>query len=223
LSANQAGPGAPRAGLFIVFEGAEGSGKSTQARRLSDWLTIHRIAHTLTREPGGTPLGEQVRGILLHGDAMTAETELLLMLAARAAHVQAVIEPALARGELVVCDRYELSTFAYQGLARDLGLERVKTVNALATRGRKPDLTVVLDVAPAIGQARGKRSGQDIDRIERESAEFHTRVAEAYRLLASAEPAVALVDGTCTEEAVQASILRMLQSRFPETFPTRAG
>jgi dTMP kinase len=195
------------AGLFIVFEGAEGSGKSTQAGRLAEWLKRQNIRCRLTREPGGTPLGERIRSLLLHGADMAPETELLLMLAARAAHVQEVIEPAVARGEIVVCDRYELSTFAYQGLARGLGLERVRAANAMATHGRKADLTVVLDVGATEGQARRMRSGQDRDRIEREDTNFHARVAEAYRLLASTEPAVALVDGTCSEEAVQASIL----------------
>jgi dTMP kinase len=210
-------------GLFIVLEGVEGSGKSTQARMLADWLKSQGIPHRLTREPGGTALGEQIRGLLLHSGEVGAEAELLLMLAARAAHVREVVEPALAAGEIVVSDRYELSTFAYQGLARDLGLDRVRMVNAVATGGLRPDLSIVLDVEAAEGSARRARSGQGPDRIERESQTFHVRVAEAYRLLASAEPAVALVDGTRTASAVHGSILQLLQARFSETFPWKAG
>jgi dTMP kinase len=210
-------------GLFIVFEGVEGSGKSTQARKLADWLDSRGTPHRLTREPGGTAVGEEIRAVMLHGGDIAAETELLLALAARAAHVREVIEPALAAGDIVVCDRYELSTFAYQGTARALGLERVKTLNAFATGGLRPDLTIVLDVPAGMGEARRERVRQLGDRIEQAGQDFHARVAEAYRLLASTEPAVALVDGRAASEAVHASILGLLQARFPETFPSKAG
>lgn len=210
-------------GLFIVFEGVEGSGKSTQARKLADWLDSRGMPHRLTREPGGTAVGEEIRVVMLHGGDIAAETELLLALAARAAHVRKVIEPALAVGDIVVCDRYELSTFAYQGTARALGLERVKTLNAFATGGLRPDLTIVLDVPSGMGEARRERVRQQGDRIERAGQDFHARVAEAYRLLASTEPAVALVDGKAAPEAVHASILGLLQARFSETFPSKAG
>ena len=211
------------AGLFLVLEGIEGSGKSTQAKLLADWLGREGLPNLLTREPGGTALGEQMRAALLHGEDMSPETELLLMLAARAAHVSQVVRPALERRQIVVCDRYELSTFAYQGLGRDLGLERVRTLNAFATGGLRPDLTIVVDVPVDVGESRrsGSRAGQD--RIERAGSSFHEKVAEAYRLLASTEPAVALVDGTAAAEAVHASIRRLLQARFSETFPSRAG
>ncbi|MGH7467244.1 MAG: dTMP kinase [Longimicrobiales bacterium] len=210
-------------GLFIAFEGVEGCGKSTQARLLGRWLEARGVPHRLTREPGGTAVGEQIRTLLLHSGDIGAETELLLMLAARAAHVREVLEPALRSGEIVISDRYELSTFAYQALGRDLGLERVKTLNSLATGGLKADLNLVLDVESSQGSARRAQRGGGQDRIERESAAFHARVAEAYRLLASTEPAVALVNGRPVAEAVHQSILQLLQARFSETFPSKAG
>jgi len=210
-------------GLFLVLEGAEGSGKSTQVQKLGEWLRSLGFAHRLTREPGGTAVGEELRAVMLHGGDISAETELLVALAARAAHVHAVVQPALLAGEVVVCDRYELSTFAYQGLARGLGLEQVKSLNAFATRGLRADLTIVLDVSAREGEARRTRARAEFDRIERAGIDFHDRVAEAYRLLASTEPAVVLVDGRAAEEAVHAEILRLLQGRFSETFPSKAG
>jgi dTMP kinase len=160
---------------------------------------------------------------MLHGGDISAQTELLVALAARAAHVHELIRPALAEGEVVVCDRYELSTFAYQGMARGLGLEQVRTLNEFATGGLHPDLTIVLDVPAREGEARRTRARPEFDRIERAGIDFHARVAEAYRLLASREPAVELVDGRAAADAVQATIRRLLQGRFSETFPSKAG
>jgi dTMP kinase len=210
-------------GFFIVFEGVEGSGKSTQARMLADWLGRHGVPHRLTREPGGTFVGEQVRSVLLHGGDMPSEAELLLLLAARAAHVQEVVSPALARGEIVVSDRYELSSFAYQGLGRELGLDRVKTLNSFATGGLRPDLTVLIDVPWEEAVPRRLRNRPEEDRIERAGAEFHARVVEAYRLLASSEPAVISIDGRPAPDVVHGSIVRLLQARFAETFPSKSG
>src|SRR5262245_22407169 len=210
-------------GLFIVLEGIEGSGKTTQAHMLADWLGRNGVPHRLTREPGGTFVGEQVRSLLLHGGDMHAEAELLLLLAARAAHVQEVLSPALGRGEIVVSDRYELSSFAYQGLGRGLGLERVKSLNSFATGGLGPDLTVLVDVPWEEAVPRRLRNRPEEDRIERAGAAFHTRVVEAYRFLASSEPAVIPVDGRPAPEVVHGSIMRLLQARFSETFPSKSG
>ena len=133
-----------RAGLFIVFEGVEGAGKTTHLRRLSRRLDRLGIAHIVVREPGGTPVGERIRDIVLDpGSELFPETELLLLLAARAEFVRRVVEPALARGELVLGDRYELSTFAYQGVAREIGLEVAREINEFATSGLRPDGTVL--------------------------------------------------------------------------------
>lgn len=210
-------------GLFIVFEGAEGSGKSTQARLLADWLGRVGIPHRLTREPGGTPVAEEIRAVILHGVDIPVETELLLVLAARSVHVRELIEPELAAGKIVICDRYELSTLAYQGMGRDLGLEPVRRLNDFATGGLHPDLTIVVDVPAKVGEERRARSRSSSDRIERAGDLFHERVVEAYRLLASQEPAVELVDGTLSEPVVHQTILGLLRARFSETFPSVTG
>jgi dTMP kinase len=210
--------------MFIVLEGVEGSGKSTQARLLAERLAAHGVAHVLTREPGGTQIGEEIRRALLHGgDEVPARTELLLMLAARAAFVDAVVRPALARGAVVIADRYELSSLAYQGYGRGLPLEEVRRVNAFATGGVAPDLTIVLDVPPAEGVARRAAAGAAADRIERAGAAFHDSVAQAYRLLSETERNVEVVAGGDGPEAVHAAIVRLLAGRFPETFPFAAG
>lgn len=210
-------------GLFIVFEGVEGSGKSTQAALLGEWLAERGVPHVVTREPGGTALGEEIRSLLLEGGAVPARAELLLVLAARAVFVEEVVQPALAAGRVVVCDRYALSTLAYQGYGRGLPLETVRELNAFATAGLRPDLTLVLDVPVATGEARRARAGRAADRIERAGAAFHARVAEAYRLLPESEPGVVRLDGTAGIEAVRTTVLETLGRRFPETFPMAAG
>lgn len=204
-------------GLFIVFEGIEGSGKSTQAKLLSAWLGGLGVPHLLVREPGGTKVGEAVRQIVLHGEHIDARTELMLYLAARAALVTERLVPALRRGEIVIADRYELSTFAYQGYGRGLRLEDVRAANAVATGGLRPDLTIVLDVQAALGFRRLEGRGGG-DRIEREGAEFHRRVAAGYAELTATEPHVEAVDGSFPPDQVHASVVRLLQRRFPETF-----
>jgi dTMP kinase len=209
--------------VFIVLEGIEGSGKSTQARLLADWLAVRGVAHVLTREPGGTQIGEDVRRALLHGGEVPARSELLLMLAARAAFVDDVVLPALARGEVVISDRYELSSFAYQGYGRGLPLEELRRVNAFATGGLHPDLTIVMDVSVAEGAARRGRRGLDADRIERAGEAFHREVARAYRLLSTTEPDVVMVDGTGTEAAVHTLVMGLLAERHPETFGRAQG
>ena len=168
---------------FIVLEGGEGVGKSTQAAALA-----RHLGAVLTREPGGTALGEALRGLLLGSDrpAPVARAETLMMLAARAQHVAEVIEPALARGQDVVCDRYSGSTLAYQGYGRGLDLGEIAELDRWASGGRAPDLVILLDM-PAEG-ARQRRAGSTPDRIEGEGDEFLGRVQAGFRELAVAAP-----------------------------------
>ena len=210
-------------GLFIVLEGAEGSGKSTQAQLLARWLADAGFLYRLTREPGGTTLGEAIRSLVLHGEHMSVESELLLVLAARSAHVSEVVRPALAAGQIVVCDRYELSTFAYQAIGRGLDLQRVKSLNEFATGGLHADLTIVVDVPLDVGSSRRASGRSGDDRIESAGRDFLERVTEAYRLLSRETADVVVVDGTAPPESVQTEIRRLLQARFPETFAPVQG
>ena len=207
---------------FIVLEGVEGSGKSTQVRLLADWLQARAVPHVATREPGGTDVGEEIRHILLHGHDMPAETELLLMTAARAVFVREVVEPALAEGKVVIADRFSLSSMAYQGYGRGLDIDSVRAICSFATGGLQPDITIVLDVPLETGdERRATRSGPD--RIERAGVEFHRRVAEAYRLLPSTEPGIERVAGVGDIDEVHARVRAVLARRFPETFAQTLG
>lgn len=212
-----------RRGVFLVFEGVEGSGKTTQARALGEWLASRGRSVHLCREPGGTELGEEIRSLVLGDHDVPPRSELLLLLAARAVFVDEVVRPRLERGEIVIADRYQLSTLAYQGYGRGLPLDEVRRINRFATNGLDPDLTLVLDVPPELGEERRLAEGRRSDRIEREGLEFHRRVAGAYRLLAESEPEVVLIDGTGTPESVQSAILELLGDRYPETFPPSQG
>jgi dTMP kinase len=185
-------------GVFITLEGIEGSGKTSQTNLLKAFLEEQRREVLVTREPGGSPIGEQIRQILLdpgnHG--MKPLTELLLYEASRCQHVEAVIRPALDEGKTVICDRFFDASTAYQGYARGLGIGMVTELNLVATGGRKPDLTIVLDLPVDIGL---KRLGKNLDRIEREAVEFHKRVREGYLKIAEDEPArVKVVNATGT-------------------------
>lgn len=185
----------PRRGLFITLEGPEGSGKSLQGRLLAERLAGRGLRALLTREPGGTPLGDRLRDLLLQGAdlAIAARAEALLMCASRAQLVERAILPALERGEHVVCDRYGDSTLAYQGYGRGLDLDGLRAVLSFATRGLAPDLTVLLDLPVADGLARKNRQDAgalaDWNRFEAESRAFHARVRAGYLALAAAEPA----------------------------------
>lgn len=204
--------------LFIAIEGVEGSGKSTQVRLLAGALRELGVEAVVTREPGGTAAGEAIRAVALDKELhLDAVAELMLMLAARSVFVSEVVKPALAAGRVVLTDRFELSTFAYQGGGRGLPLDRIKEINDMATDGIRPDLCLVLDVEVEDGQARGRSAAWD--RIESEDVEFHRRVAEAYRRLAVSEPNVALVDGRGEIEKVFVAVWKALSMRFPETFP----
>jgi dTMP kinase len=186
--------------MFVTFEGVDGSGKSTQARLLAERLRDDGREVVLTREPGGTPLGEEIRGLLLHGKDVAPWAEAALFAAARAQLVDEVIQPALARGADVVADRYLDSSLAYQGLARGLGVERVLELNLLATSGLLPDRTFLILVPP--GEAAARRR-EEPDRIEREGTGFAEEVDRAYREVARMfAQRVTLVDGTLSEEDI---------------------
>ena len=209
--------------MFLVLEGVEGSGKSTQAKLLGRWLDDRHIPHTLTREPGGTPAGEAIRGIVLDRVdlGMPPLTELFLILAARAAFLEEVVRPALDRGEVVVSDRFELSTFAYQAYGRGLELDAVRRANAIATDGMRPDLYIYLDVPVAEGLARHRAVGKDEDRIERSGMDFLDRVRSGYEALLAGRPDAEVVDGTGDPTEVHQRIVESIVGRFPKALNDR--
>ncbi|MEE8385557.1 MAG: dTMP kinase [Dehalococcoidia bacterium] len=212
----------PGKGHFIVLEGGEGVGKTTQLGLLSDWLRALDLPCSTAREPGGTPVGEAIREVLLHRTQMVmpAETELLLMLAARAAFVREVVEPALDRGEIVVADRFDLSSMAYQGYGRGLGADEVRRVNAFATGGVRPDLYIVLDIPVADGLRRKQGDEAGADRIEQEGGKFMEEVRRGYLELAAEMPEATVVDASGTPEEVHQGVRGALAEAFPETFPS---
>jgi len=191
-------------GRFIVLEGGDGVGKSTQRALLGRWLEERGYEVVLTREPGGTELGDLLRSALLHGGHVDARTEALLFATDRAHHVHTVVRPALERGAMVVSDRYLDSSAAYQGAARELGMDEVRDLSLWATNHLLPDLTIVLDLDPEVAVAR--REGAP-DRLERESLDFHRRVRAGFLLLAAADPARYLVlDATKDPRELHAAI-----------------
>jgi dTMP kinase len=186
-------------GAFVVLEGGEGSGKSTQARLLAERLRANGHEVVETFEPGATARGSALRDALLHDDTpLDARAELLLMAADRAQHVSEVVAPALARGAIVVCDRFSPSTLAYQGVGRGLGVDVVDAIDVVAAGGARPDVVIVLDVADSVARARRPDAR---DRLERAGDEFHSVVRAAYRDLAAPRGWV-VVDGSSEESAV---------------------
>ena len=203
---------------FITFEGSEGSGKSTQADRLAARLQRRGVPYIVTREPGGTPIGESIRDLLQfapHNSNMTAETELLLFEASRSQLVREVIKPALERGMCVIADRFFDSTTVYQGAARKLEREMIERVNAFAVGDYVPDITFVLDVDAATAESRMQREPRKADRMEQQPAEFYERVREGYRELVTHEPKrIVMIDGSGDVDEIENQIWKMLCSRF---------
>ncbi len=195
-------------GLFITLEGGDGSGKSTQMDALAEWLQQQGRTVVQTREPGGTDLGVEVREIVLHSRGeVTPRAEALLYAADRAHHVASVVRPALARGEVVIQDRYLDSSVAYQGAGRVLDPVEVRDLSLWATEGLLPHLTVLLDLDPAVGRERLEASRTRYDRLEAAPDDFHERVRQAYLALAAAEPERYLVlDATRPVDELQQSI-----------------
>ena len=207
-------------GFFLVLEGPEGAGKTTLAAALADRIRAQGLEPVAVREPGGTPAAERARQALLDPESrLEPHVELLFVAAARAHLVQSIIRPALAAGRIVLSDRYDLSTVAYQGAGRGIPAETVATVNQVATGGLRPDLTLVLDVPPDIGGARQREAGKVRDRFEREDPDFHERVYRAYR--AAAGPGIRHIDGTGSPEGVLEACWAALAEARPETFGGR--
>lgn len=203
---------------FITFEGSEGSGKSTQVRRLALRLERSGVPYLVTREPGGTPIGETIRELLQyasHNSEMTPETELLLFEASRSQLVRNVIKPALERGTCVIADRFFDSTTAYQGAARELDRAMVECLNTFATGDCIPDVTFVLDIDSGSAKSRMQEPRRP-DRMEQEPAGFYERVREAYREIAAREPKrVVLIDGTRDADEIENEVWTILSGRFP--------
>jgi len=202
-------------GLFITFEGTEGSGKSTQVRLLETALKQMDIPSLRTREPGGPPISEAIRTILLNPDftQMQAETELLLYMASRAQHTAEWIIPALQEGKIVLCDRYNDSTIAYQGAARDLDQDFIAALAGFATRSVVPDITFLVDLPVEVGMARIK--DRKLDRMENEHISFHRKVRDQYLRLASTQAFRYIVlDGTLDQQEIHQLILNQVLSRF---------
>lgn len=202
-----------RSGRFIVLEGIEGAGKSSHAALVRE--LIESVGHTaeLTREPGGTPLAESIRELLLHareGAEMPAMTELLLMFAARAAHLEQRIRPALKQGRWVISDRFTDASYAYQGAGRGIAAERIAEIEAAVQGGLRPDLVLVFDVPPEVGLGRARRRS-DADRFEREQLEFFARARACYLERAAAEPRrYRVLNAAAPIEAVQRELRQVL-------------
>jgi len=203
-------------GRFVSFEGGEGAGKSTQAKLLAERLTAAGRKIVLTREPGGSPGAEQIRKLLVEGEPerWSALAETLLFLAARADHVGRVIEPALAAGQWVICDRFADSTVVYQGVARGLGAERVRSLQK-AAGALEPDLTIIVDVEPRAGLRRTQARGISENRFEQFDSGFHRQLREAFLDIARQEPQrCVVVDGSRSVETVAADIWRIVTERL---------
>jgi len=206
-------------GLFITFEGGEGAGKSTQIRRLHARLQARSIKTHVTREPGGTPGAELIRALILDGTepSLDALTETLLFYAARANHLAEFIRPALARGDVVICDRFSDSTRVYQGVLGAVPSAVVEQLEALVVAETKPDLTIILDIPPETGLARAsqRRGSHQADRFESASLEFHKKLRQGFLDLAERDPdRIVVVPALGDEEQIEIEILKKLSERF---------
>jgi dTMP kinase len=208
-------------GAFITFEGGDGAGKSTQIKRLAAALRAVRRTVVETREPGGSAGAEEIRALLVHGraDKWSPLTEALLMYAARADHLERVVTPAIARGEIVLSDRFADSSMAYQGHAGALGADAIRTLDALVVAGRKPDLTFILDVPVEAGLKRAHARGDD-GRFEKKGRDYQESVRLAFLAIAKAEPErCAVVDAALPEQRVADIILAETRRRLAHIFP----
>ena len=197
-------------GLFIAFEGGDGAGKSTQVALLRDALEAAGRTVTVTRQPGGTPLGQQIRDLVLHGDHVAPRAEALLFAADKAHHVELLIRPAMRAGQVVLTDRYTDASVAYQGAGRDLGAQEIHDLNMWAVDDLVPDLTVVVDVSAAEGRA---RRGEVHDRLESEADAFHESIRAHYLAMAQGNPQRYLVvDGTLPPDEIHAAVLERLRA-----------
>ena len=196
-------------GLFIVFEGGDGAGKSTQVALLRDALCREGRQVTVTRQPGGTPLGQQIRDLVLHGEHVSPRAEALLFAADKAHHVETLIRPALQRGDVVISDRYTDSSVAYQGAGRELGAQEVHDLNMWAVEDLVPDLTVVVDISAEEGR---RRRGAVHDRLESEEDTFHEAIRQHFLSMARGNPdRYLVVDGTLPPEQVHAEVMARLE------------
>ncbi len=202
-------------GRFITLEGIEGAGKSTVARLVCDWLTARSVSVRLTREPGGTPLAERVRQVVLErgSEQLSPVTETLLMFSARGIHLENLIRPALARGEWVVCDRFTDATRAYQGHGRGVATGLIESLASAVHGGLQPDRTLLLDLPPATGLARARqRSGLAADRFEAETEAFFGKVRAGYLELAQREPTrIAVIDAAVSLVEVERQVVKVLE------------
>ena len=201
-------------GVFITFEGGDGAGKSTQLQLLATWLDEQNKTYVLTREPGGTDVGLELRDIILHRRGFLApRAEALLYAADRAHHVHTVVRPALERGDVVVQDRFFDSSVAYQGAGRVLSEDEVRDLSLWAVEDLRPNLTIVLDVPAEVARARRDSTRDVYDRLEAEADDFHERVRQAYRRLAGAEPErIVIIDGELPAEEIHQQIVSRVQS-----------
>ena len=201
-------------GKFITFEGCEGSGKSTQLRLLAEYLDEKKIPYIMTREPGGSPIAESIRTIILDGKntAMCDECEALLYAAARIQHLKEKVIPALEKGMLVICDRYVDSSLAYQGEARGMGLEYIEAINETAIKNCSPDLTVFLNIPPDKAFER-KHGADENDRMEKQGLDFHMRVYAGYKKLLQKYPRICAVDCSGTKYQTHENIISLLKSK----------
>ncbi|MEP6887168.1 MAG: dTMP kinase [Nitrospirales bacterium] len=214
-----------RGGAFITLEGIEGSGKTTQLARLAKFLREKGYRVVETREPGGTPLAEQIRGVMLNpphmpsehntarpAEPFTPECEAALVFAARAQHVTHVINQALKQGTIVLCDRFSDSTLAYQGYARGLDVRTLKTLNRFATRGLTPDLTLLFDLPVESGLVRRQQHDSDQNRLDRETRQFHNRVRKGFLDLAAHEPhRIKVIDASEDLDGITAKVLPIVE------------